>query len=244
MNIFGFKKKKEYSSKEILAQLDKCANDYTFPMLDNGYIYPIHSKLTAYRDEKRWALIIEVFGFNYRGGGHNGISNCMHIFGNCISTNPGTDNANFLQITNDTPDSLTFDEEYQESLNPQAKRMTLRGMEIDINHDREFYLNKGIELEEENKIFVWEFMRGLEPEYNNKFEATEKEIRERIPEDLPLILTLKEWNHPDCAGAELPSSNETFIQIAKVLETGKIEYYNPTLKPNNHWKNWPEGGKL
>jgi len=78
-----------YSAKDILKQLDKCAEDYTFPMLDNGYIYPVVSRVSAYRDEKRWALIIEVVGFNYRGGGHDGISNCLHVFGNCLEFEPG-----------------------------------------------------------------------------------------------------------------------------------------------------------
>ncbi|GAA3584957.1 DUF7003 family protein [Snuella lapsa] len=244
MSIFGFKKKQEYSAKEILKQLDKCAGEFTFPMLDNGYVYPIHSKLSAYRDEKRWAIIIEVIGFNYRSGGHNGISNCLHIFGNCIKTEPGTDNANFLYITDDSTDDLTFDEEYLESLNPRAKTMMLREKEIDINHNRDFYLKKGIKLEDDDKIFVWEFMRGLEPEYNMEFEATEEEIKQRIPYDLPKIMELNEWHHPDCADSELPSKNETFKQIAKVLETGRTEFYKPTNKPNNHWKNWPDGGTL
>lgn len=244
MNIFGFNKKQEYSAKDILKQLDKCAEDYTFPMLDNGYVYPVHSKLSAYRDDKRWALIIEVIGFNYRGGGHNGISNCLHIFGNCIDTKPGTDNANFLYITDNSSDFATFDEEYEEGLNPKAKTTKLRNKSIEINHNREFYLNKGIELEEKDKIFVWEFLRSLEPEYNDDLVATEKEIRERIPADLPKIMELTDWNHPDCADSELPSKNETFKQIAKVLESGKTEFYKPTEKPNNHWKNWPDGGTL
>jgi hypothetical protein len=244
MNIFGIKKNQEYSAKDILRQLDKCADDFTFPMLDNGYIYPVTSKLTAYRDEKSWVLIIEVIGFSYRGGGHNGINNCLHVFGNCIDTEPGTDNDNFLYLTNNSDDFKTFDEEYEESLNPKAKTMILRDKEIAINHNREFYLNKGIELEEDNKIFVWEFLRGLEPEFNDALVATEKEIRERIPSDLPKIMELLEWNHPDCANSEIPSKNKTFKQIAKVLETGQAEYYKPIEKPNNHWKNWPDGGAL
>jgi hypothetical protein len=120
--------------------------------------------------------------------------------------------------------------------------MILREKEIIINHNREFYLTKGIELEEDDKIFIWEFLRGLEPEYNRDFEATEKEIRDRIPTDIPKVIELAEWNHPDCADSELPSKNETFKQIAKVLETGQKEFYKPTKKPNNHWKNWPDGG--
>ncbi|RMB62767.1 hypothetical protein EAX61_04100 [Dokdonia sinensis] len=244
MNIFGFKRKKEYTAEDILEQLDRCANDFTFPMLDNGYIYPVHSKLSAYRDGNRWALIIEVIGFNYRSGGHNGISNCLHTYGNCIDTKPGTDNANFLYITDSSSDHPTFDDEYEESLNPKSKTMILRKNEIAINHNRKFYINKGIELEEDDKIFIWEFLRGLEPEHNKDFEATENEIRTRIPRDLPQIMELTEWNHPDCADSELPSRNETFQQIAKVLETGNTELYKPNVKPNNHWKNWPAGGTL
>lgn len=234
--------KQEYSAKDILDQLDACAEDYTFPMLDNGYIYPITSKLTAYRDKERWTLVIEVVGFNYQAGGHDGIQNCLHIFGNCIDTEPGTDDDNFLNMTEDGSDYPTFDEENDETLNPKAKTMLLRDKEITINHSREFYLNKGIELEDEDSILIWEFLRGLLPEYDSDLLATEEEIRERIPTDLPKIMELNEWHHPDCANSELPSENETFIQIAKVLETGKTEFYNPSKKPNNHWRNWPEAG--
>ncbi|WP_324027814.1 hypothetical protein QSV08_07675 [Maribacter sp. BPC-D8] len=244
MNLFKFKKKREYSAKHILTQLDMCAEDFSFPMLDNGYVYPICSKLKAFRDEKRWVLIIEVIGYNYRAAGHFGISNCLHIFGNCIKSEPGTDNENFLYLTDNSLDFPTFNAEYGDYLNPKAKTMLLRNNQISINHNREFYLDKGIQLEEDGKIFIWEFLRGLEPDYNDDFFATEKEIRERIPMDLPKIIELTEWNHPDCADSELPSKNETFKQLAKVLETGQTEHYKPKKKSNSHWKNWPDGGTL
>ncbi|MFI5139486.1 MAG: DUF7003 family protein [Sphingobacteriales bacterium] len=41
-----------------------------------------------------------------------------------------------------------------------------------------------------------------------------------------------------------PSAYETWQQLAKVVATGDISYYNPTLPPNTHWKNWPESGSL
>uniref|UniRef100_UPI003B84A6BD DUF7003 family protein n=1 Tax=Cellulophaga omnivescoria TaxID=1888890 RepID=UPI003B84A6BD len=47
-----------------------------------------------------------------------------------------------------------------------------------------------------------------------------------------------------CADSEIPSKSKTFKQIAKVLETGQAEFYKPTEQPNNHWKNWPDGGTL
>lgn len=41
-----------------------------------------------------------------------------------------------------------------------------------------------------------------------------------------------------------PSSYETWQQIAKVLATGDVSHYQPTLEPNTHWSNWPESGSL
>jgi hypothetical protein len=64
---------KNFSSQDILLQLDQCAEDFNFPVLDNGYIYPIDSRLTAYRDDQRWVLVIEIVGHAYRSGEHDGI---------------------------------------------------------------------------------------------------------------------------------------------------------------------------
>jgi hypothetical protein len=41
-----------------------------------------------------------------------------------------------------------------------------------------------------------------------------------------------------------PSSYETWQLLAKVIATGDPSIYKPTLKPNTHWKNWPESGSL
>ena len=111
-------------------------------MLDNGHVYPVDARLSAYRDEARWVLIIEVLGY-------------------------------------------------------------------------------------------WE-----------SFMAAQEEIRNRIPKDLPCILLLDEWFHPDLTGGEKPSECETFQMIAEVLEIGDLEYYRPTTTSNNHWTNRPEGGTI
>ena len=41
-----------------------------------------------------------------------------------------------------------------------------------------------------------------------------------------------------------PSYYETWQIIAKVISTGDISFYKPTLTPNTHWKNWPDSGSL
>jgi hypothetical protein len=33
-----------------------------FPVLDNGYVYPVDVRLSAYADGCRWALVVEWLG--------------------------------------------------------------------------------------------------------------------------------------------------------------------------------------
>jgi hypothetical protein len=243
MNLFGIKKNR-YGSRDILVQLDKCAEEFTFPMLDNGYTYPVESRFSGYRDDDRWALIIEVFGFHNRAGGHDGIQNCVHIFGNCLDFEPGTNNSNFLYVTDNSPEGETFDQEYGDSLNLNVKTMLLRGDSIQIPRDPDFYASRQVELEAPPEIKIWEFLRGISKDHGDSFLATEEEIRARIPKDLPAIIRLNEWFHPDLADDEKPSECETFQMIARVLETGDLNEYRATKMPNNHWANWPVGGTL
>jgi hypothetical protein len=84
----------------------------------------------------------------------------------------------------------------------------------------------------------------LDALHHEKLVATETEVRERVPNDIPRIIELHDWFHPDVVNGELPSENETFKQIAEVLETGSVVAYRPTHKPNTHWRNWPKGGTL
>lgn len=41
-----------------------------------------------------------------------------------------------------------------------------------------------------------------------------------------------------------PSSYETWQLLAKVIVTGDIAFYKPTLEPNTHWTNWPDSGSM
>ena len=50
----------------ILSILDRCCDAYSFPMLDNGYVYLARTRLSLYRSAADWAMVIEVFGFSPR----------------------------------------------------------------------------------------------------------------------------------------------------------------------------------
>jgi hypothetical protein len=233
-----------YDSDEILSQLDGCAKEFTFPVLDNGYFYPVTARLNVFRDDTHWALIIEVVGFNYHAGGHNGIYNALHCYGNCINTKPGLSNENLLNPTQDDTEEPTFDEEYEFFLRPEATKIRIRDTVFPVNHDREFYVSKGIELSEPPGIKIYEFLRGLLPERRDLLLATKDELEQRLTTQVPLILQLDEWHHPDLANDELPGENATFRMITEVLVTGDQSLYQPEKPPNTHWSNWPDGGGL
>ena len=215
-------------------------------MLDNGYYYHGDQKLTIYRDAERWAMSIEVLAYNNHEQTLDGITNHVAVFGNCILTEKRNDNDNFFIFAEDNniDTFLEDDELYISYLNPEAKNIKVRNEIIPIIHDSQHYSLKAINLEYPDKILNYELMRGLIPEYSHLFWVTREEIAKKIPYELPILMTLNEWFHPDLANGERPSENETFNLIAEVISTGDTSLYIPTNESNTHWKNWPEGGAL
>jgi hypothetical protein len=232
-----------YAKTEILEQFDRCAGDYSFPMLDNGYIYLGDTRLSAYRDAERWALVVEVVGYSVRTGWHYGLHNCLYCFGNCLNGSPGMAPEE-LVMTGDSPDDPTFQEECSWYVRKEAKTVNLRGVDVPLKLSPEEFAMKGIELVEPPHITGTELMRSLLPEYREQLLATEEELRAQIPADLPMILRLEDWPHPDLVKSELPSKSETFQLLAEVLVTGDISLYSPNREPNTHWRNWPDSGSL
>jgi hypothetical protein len=53
-------------AEHILSVLDRCCDAFTFPMLDNGYVYLAATRLSLYRTASDWAMVIEVFGYSPR----------------------------------------------------------------------------------------------------------------------------------------------------------------------------------
>jgi hypothetical protein len=231
-----------FTAHEILQQLDACAEDYTFPILDNGYVYLVDSRLNAYRDDTRWAIVVEIVGFHYRAGAPYGMKLVLYCFGNCLPRPPGTANEDFLCFVKEDPEKLIFDDE--SSIRPSATSIQIRDQTVSIPRDSEVWTKKGIVLQSPPAIQPFELMRALVPEHRHLFLATDVELQQRIPSDLPLFLRLNEWNHPDLAGHSIPSRSRTFQMLAEAIIAGDHRLYRPTERPNTHWTKWPESGTL
>jgi hypothetical protein len=242
-----------WTKDTILEILDRCAEEFVFPVLDNGYVYFAATKMALYRSEQDWAIVIEVFGFSPRFGQPDThiytFSSKLHdrdpasnyvseeAYRNYLDSNPFNESRFVYPIENsDWKDK--DDTDYVRA----GGECVLRGNKIDIPENSSFR-KLGIELEKQRPL-VFEFCRYLEEKYTDQVFCTQAERRISISPELTLLLQLDAWNHPDISGGERPSSSETFQQIAKVIVTGNTQCYQPTQNKNTHWKNWLESGEL
>lgn len=231
-----------FSASDILTQLDACAKDFNFPVLDNGYIYPITSRITVFGDLETWVIAVEALGYHYRFKGHSGLENCFYMYGNRLPYARGINYDLGLWVTGDSDEGATFAEDAAGTLNAGVQTMMIREKKVVIPRDADYYAAEQIVLKDPAAIRPYEILRGLLPAYRADLLATDEELCEAFPQQLPKLLQLDEWYHPDIIGEELPSGNETFQLIAAVLAAGDAGLYQPTRAANNHWRHWPFGG--
>lgn len=242
--------------KEILSILDRCCDAFTFPMLDNGYIYPAATRLSLYRSAQDWAMVIEVFGFSPRAGLPD---TCIQAFAsrlhnrnppqsyvtqsayeNYIARNPHNDSRSVFSIR----EGPWQDSENQEFVAEDAREVYLRDRAIRLPAP-DAYSRHSIELEHAPRVQVFELCRFLAAVAREEVLATQEERRVSILPEMEQLLQLEEWHHPNVVDDEdRPSGSETFQQLGQVLATGESVHYRPTRPPNTHWRNWPEGGRL
>ncbi len=244
-----------FDERRILQVLDECCAAYTFPMLDNGYVYLAATRLSLYRSATNWALVIEVFGFSPRAGFPD---TAIHTFASELHARNPVENyvseeahANYL-ANNPFNEMRTIwpleegawqDADDLESLSHDGSEFVLRGRSFPLPSALE-YGALGIELSEPPRIGVFEFCRWLAATERDAVFADESERRVSMPPDLRQILQLEHWQHPDLANEEVASDSETFRQLARVLSTGDLAHYKPTKESNTHWSHWPESGAL
>jgi hypothetical protein len=240
----------------ILSVLDRCCDNFTFPMLDNGYVYLAATRLSLHRSEVDWAMVLEVFGFSPRAGLPD---TYVYTFGSRLHERDGRDKYVSLQayenyLAQHPHDDARFfypidqgewqDADCDELVANDEAAVIVRGRRIPTPH-RDEYARHGIELASPDRVEVFELCRYLAGVDRDLVLATPTEQRVSVRPEMSRLLQLDEWHHPDVVDkAARPSKSETFRQLAQVLVTGDVRAYRPTAIPNTHWKNWPDGGTL
>jgi hypothetical protein len=130
-------------------------------------------------------------------------------------------------------DFRATEEELYKSIPTDLKKILV----LDEWHHKDFLEIKHPATSDEHLKRVYEFNRGL--------------VNGTFPLDFPAFEALfrqqekrNAANDSRNRNKKRPGSYETWQQLAKVIATGNISFYQPTLKPNTHWKNWPASGSL
>ena len=252
------------NAQEILKQLEENLFD-PLDFLWLGYVYSdlIDCRLNLFKDKNQWAIVAERLGYSQKGGM---IDLAIQYFGNCILpiiTPSGTtwDQYSVYPITYRAAQDVDGD---FFSIRKDVKALKVRNTIVTICQDREKYERAGIHVPDHKEEIGWENVgRYLILNHSDLFRATDEELYKYLPKELEKIMVLDEWHHKDYKEAEELvdinrknvasdyfdrhgpfDSYETYPMLAKVLATGDVSFYKPTMTPNTHWKFWPEAGSL
>lgn len=264
---------KPFTEKEILGRLDMARNgtpapDYPkgnegdvkynfFLDLEHGYRVTAGSRIHLYADSTRWAIVFESSGYYNR---EFAAEIELNYVGNCISypidQYPGHHN----YITNSSRIFLISSDEYErirnkegqdmevfELISDSATEVNVHHKKIAIEHDTAKYITHGIKLRPEanphHLIGYDNLLRYILETTPDVLYATDGEIRQHIPADLPELMTIDKFhyisNYDD--NGFPPSLQEAYQLAAKILVTRDTSFWKPTSKPNNHWSNWTSG---
>jgi hypothetical protein len=239
---------------EILAILDRGAEDGVLPMLDNPYVYLAATRLTLYRSETDWALVFEIFGFSPRAGLPD--LSIWTFASSLRDRNPPekyrTPDAYQSYLVQHTNDESRFfypiePSGWQDPANAalvadSATELIVRGDVVQLPTLDEL-ARSGVVPSRPPRTLVREVCRFFAETRDERVLGTESERRVSVPAELDEVLCLDAWTHPDLAAGERISESASFQQIASVLISGDRTRYRPTTEPNTHWSNWPDGGR-
>lgn len=268
---YNNKKQMPFTDKEILEQLDLAfigqpsqyyppgrPQDikYNFFLdLEHGYCETAGNRIHLYGDSTRWIIVFEKSGYQNRG---TSAEIELDYVGNCIDypvheypernyiTNSSRifliDPAEYERIENkDGSDMETF-----ELISKNVKEIKVRDKLVPFNNNYKDYEKLGIKIRDYDnpkKLIAFEdFVRYLNETNPTLISATEEEIRQHIPKDIPKLMTINDFHFVSAYDkSNPPSRQETYKLISKVLLTQDSSYWKPTEKANNHWSNWESG---
>ena len=242
------------NSQDILAIFDKEANEFTFPMLDNGYVYLAAARLSLYRSSADWAVVFEIFGYSPRSGAPDcAITKITSRLTGLKTANEFISQdayAAYLKrnryceqrFISPIYDDAIYEENCEEYVSTDATHVNLRDQQIAIP-DTTGLADAGI-VQEDDKLLVFEVARYLAYKHRDLVLANDAERTANLPESVELLARFDDWHHPDLVNSEWPSDTPSFRAIAAMLAAEPYDESAITANSNTHWSNWPDGGTL
>ena len=260
-----------FTEKEILEELDLAWQGIpsdNFPLnekeyniqynffldLEHGYCDTASSKIHLYANESYWAIVFEKCGY-FSKGYRSDVE--LDYIGNCIKYIIEKFENTYVSNSNHIP--LITSEEYErirnkegagledfELISPATKEIVIHNQKVLFENDVTKYISLGIhprDFDNPNNLIGFDNIVRYYSETNPSLvSATEQEIKQGLQYDIPRLMTLDKFHFTSVyEQEELPNQQELYQQMAKILVTKDISYWQPSLPPNNHWSNWESG---
>jgi hypothetical protein len=226
----------KFNKSEVLELLDRCADENTFPMLNNTHVRHAGIRLHVFGSEAEWLIVFDWF-FDFVPAGT--FSEFVDAFGSELPDGN-------LSCNRSDPVELPDQEDlYDELGNYKFDRFHF---ELLINKElrsftptREDYLAAGFDVDDGQQSET-QIIRYLEHQLGDELYAPSPEallnVCGREDAGLTQLLYLKEYYHPNVADDEYPSDTETFRMIADVLVSRDPSRHHPSEASNTHWSHW------
>lgn len=250
---------------QILKQLDKSFREGLFPTFgtDEHGAYA-RSRLTAFRSEREWLIVIEVLAYVDKAGM---FMNMVYAYGNHIK-HPGFQaepRPSHSRLVHEVSRLLrkvyrrprlslpveifvpasSQDEEWFP--NPFDFEIVLHGQVRRFTPTPDLYQQVGIDLNQplsrniilDRRVQILRLLSYLIPE--ELFLPDDLLLKSlRRPFTLSKFLQVYEWHAPDPRAKELPSTTICFQSLARSLAYNRPELYEcPSYLINTHWSHWP-----
>lgn len=222
--------------------------------LEHGYFNTASSKIHLFADEKRWAIVFEKSGYQNRKSSADielvYIGNCIDSIKEKYEENTYISNSKYIELISyeefeKIQNKKGTEMENFELIDESINEIEIRGKKVHFENNYKAFEKLGIIVRKfdntKNLIGFEDILRYFNEKNPQIISATEEEIMGQIPKDLPKILTIEKFYYVSNFENILPSQQETFQIIAKVLVSRNKNLWKPKSKFNNHWSNLESG---
>jgi len=225
---------------QCLADLDKHASEFNFPVLDNAYVEFGAARLSAFYSERDWLVVFEVLGFSSREAA---FVDDIYAFGSCLELEGFVAEEAPLSSL---PVQPLFDLETNQFVASWDRwSIQIRDKIVSLSPTREEYEAAGIVLDCKpgrgtfREIDLLRFL--IHKIGSERLFLSDAMLVSLFPKcsKMTKLVQTTDWRHPDVARGERPSEAASITSLLEALFDRNPSLFNPGV-PNTHWRNWTQ----
>jgi len=219
-------------------RLDKHAFEFNFPVLDNAHWIFASARMSVFCSATAWAIAFEILAYTITNGA---FENYLYAYGSCLSK----EGLLFADtVLSELPESPLVDPPTQAWIaNWSDWYAVVKEQQFHFTPSRDEYIAHNIVVKDEDgpgslpesavlRYFI--AAKGSERLFMSSEELT---ASLRGCSGMELLLQTCEWEHPDVAGGDHPSSSASIRSALAAAQDCRADLFT-SGKVNTHWEVW------